>query len=165
MAKLANSWVNCIGSLLGGDSKEMDAGPDLSRRMMLTGAVAAIACGGLLVAGISTPATAAEVAVDEGELILAEHGRRRSRGGNNDHNDDNDGHSRRRSHNNDDHDDGHSRWRSRHNDDHDDGHSRRRSRRQHSRYRSESHGRRRSRRQFRGWNENCFISPVGWVCF
>jgi hypothetical protein len=100
--------------------------------MVLTGAVAAIACGGLLVAGISTPAAAAEVAVEEGEIILAQHGRRRSRNNHNDHHD---------------------------------GHGRRRSRNQHSRRRSGDHGRRRSRREFRDWNENCFVSPLGWICF
>lgn len=136
MAKLMNSWVNRLGSLLGGDSSDADAGPDLSRRMVLTGAVAAIACGGLLVAGISTPAAAAEVAVDEG--VLAQHGRRRSRNNHNDHHDDHHDH---------------------------DGHSRRRSRNQHSRHRSEDHGRRRSRREYRDWNENCFVSPLGWICF
>jgi hypothetical protein len=139
MARLTNFWVNRLGSLLGGDSKDADAGPDMSRRMVLTGAVAAIACGGLLVAGISTPAAAAEVAVDEGDIILADHGRRRSRHRMHDHYSDN------------------------HNDYED--HGRRRSRHQHSRYRSEDHGRRRSRREYRDWNENCFVSPLGWVCF
>jgi Ni/Co efflux regulator RcnB len=140
VAKLANSWVNRLSSLLGGDSNDADAGPDMSRRMVLTGAVAAIACGGLLVAGISTPSAAAEVAVDEGEIILADHGRRRSRHGHNNHYD------------HDDHDD-HDR------------HGRRRSRNQHSRHRSGDHGRRRSRREYNDWNENCFQSPVGWICF
>jgi hypothetical protein len=106
--------------------------------MVLTGAVAAVACGGLLVAGLSTPATAAEAAVDEGDIILADHGRRRSRRYQHDHYDDHHDH---------------------------DGHSRRRSRRQHSRHRSEDHGRRRSRREYRDWNENCFVSPLGWICF
>lgn len=138
MARLTNFWVNRIGSLLGGDSKDADAGPDMSRRMVLTGAVAAVACGGLLVAGISSPAAAAEVALDEGDIILADHGRRRSRYDMHDH----------------------------YNDHHDhDGHSRRRSRRQHSRHRSEDHGRRRSRREYHDWNENCFVSPLGWICF
>jgi hypothetical protein len=50
-------------------------------------------------------------------------------------------------------------------DDDDDGHGRRRSRRDHGRRRSRRHGRRRSRREYRDWNEECFPTPLGWVCF
>lgn len=64
------------------------------------------------------------------------------------------GHSRLRSY------DYHSRRRS-----YEDEHSRRRSRRDHSRRRSSSHGRERSRREYRGWNEDCVMTPFGWVCF
>ena len=134
MTKLMNIWVNRFGSLLGKKSQDTDEGPDLSRRMMLTGTLAAVACG-LVVMALPAPAAAQlEFHFD------------------NDDYDSRDFHGRRRSY------DSHGRRRSR------DDHSRRRSRDGHSRRRSGDHGRRRSSREYRDWNEDCFPTPVGWVC-
>ena len=134
MTKLMSGWVNRVGSLFVRKPQETDEGPDLSRRMMLTGAVAAVACG-LVVMTLPGPAAAQiEFHFDDDDY------------------DSRDFHGRRRSHN------AHSRRRSR------DDHSRRRSRDSHGRRRSHDHGRRRSRREYESWNEDCFPTPIGWVC-
>jgi len=133
MTKLMNAWVR-FGCMLSGRPESSEEGPDLSRRMMLTGAVAAVACG-LAVAALPTPVAAQiEFHFDDDDYDSRDfHGRRRSY----------DAHSRRRSR---------------------DEHSRRRSRDSHSRRRSRDHGRRRSRREYEDWNEDCFPTPIGWVC-
>jgi hypothetical protein len=126
MSKLMNGWVNRVGSLFGGKSPGQDEGPDISRRSLLTGAVAVVACG-LVVTALPAPA-AAQIEFHFGD--------------------------------DDDYDtrDFHRRNRSRR------AHSRRRSRDNHSRRRSRGHGRRRSRGEFRDWNDNCFPTPLGWIC-
>jgi hypothetical protein len=108
MIKLMNAWVNTVGSLFGGKSQDAGRGPDLSRRALLTGAVAAVACG-LVVTALPGPA-AAQIEFHFGDDDFDSrdfHRRRRSR----------DAHGRRRSR------DRHSRRRSR-------DHGRRRSRQQ-----------------------------------
>jgi hypothetical protein len=134
MKAFLKTWTNRAAPSFAASSSE-DAF-ELSRRAMLGGLAAAVACGAVATM-FPSPAGA-----QDGEDYNDEHSRRRSR--RNDDDDDDGGHSRRRSLRD---------------------HSRRRSRRDHGRRRSRGHGRRRSRREYRDWNEECFLTPFGWVCF
>jgi len=146
-----NGWLGRVGLPLGSLREKAlaaeNGAPDLSRRLVLTGA-GAVACAAVF-AALPSPA-AAQIEFRFGDdddhsrwRSENDHSRRRSE----------DDHSRRRS------EDNHSRRRSF------DNHGRRRSRDMHSRRRSSGHGRRRSRAQFRDWNEDCVLTPFGWICF
>ena len=146
MNEFVKAWSNrvrpSLGSIFGGRVSAPEDAFDPSRRAMLSGLAAAVACGAV-VTMFPSPAGAQDGDYDprDGDY-------------------DNDDHSRRRSRrNNDDDDDGHGRRRS------SDDHGRRRSRRDHGRGRSRGHGRRRSRREYRDWNDECFPTAFGWVCF
>ena len=137
MKQLLKTWTHRAAPLLASHASEDAFDP--SRRAMLTGVAAALACG----AAATLFPTPAGAQVGYG--------------------DDEDDHSRRRSRRDDDDDDGGGNGHGRRRSSRD--HSRRRSRRDHSRGRSRGHGRRRSRREYRDWNEECFLTPFGWVCF
>ena len=57
MTKLMNGWVGRFGAMFGRESRNLDDGPDLSRRAMLTG-VAAAAAAVLVVTALPAPAAA-----------------------------------------------------------------------------------------------------------